>query len=539
MTSLADESNLLIRCPSCGQRFKVGENLRDRSVECGACEHRFRVDGDTIVRARKVYPGEHRDPSLMRFQRVPAAVNVAKTKTDSIKYAPAPPPCTYEPASPQRIIAGLAGGGVMVLAALGLMFASERGLLADVEPSRRLIIACFAAAVGLALLVYANPRARLKALFFGGLLAAGLIAVPLLLQNGVESTAPTGPIPDPVANVIVAPVDQRLVKLRAEIGVKPLEKENEQLAAKGATTRAVGLWIRGLREQNRNLVRDHVMRTTGMPLPPVMYPRGDGNFLVVINAPDVNLEKIVEIATSFGVVKATYPELSVVEVETRNDTFRDVPIEKLTDLSAPEFYLLNKNELSAADPDRVKRAVVRLAGVEPKLYRPDISRKLIELMGQQGIDFKPEIARALMLWAEKPGPAGAAALEEIRRLRTKNLIVSDDLVELVIKEKPAGGLEMLVELWKFKPSSWEGHLGRMGREAEEAVIAELQEMDGAARHSAVRVLGRIGSPKSAAALKRLAPGNDSELALEIEKSLELIGGKNADDVIAPDRTIAE
>ena len=66
-----DDDLLLIRCPSCGQRFKVEEDLRERTVECGGCEHRFRINDEVIVRGKRFYPGERKDPRLNRFHRVP------------------------------------------------------------------------------------------------------------------------------------------------------------------------------------------------------------------------------------------------------------------------------------------------------------------------------------------------------------------------------------------------------------------------------------------------------------------------------------
>ncbi|MGL4402039.1 MAG: MJ0042-type zinc finger domain-containing protein, partial [Luteolibacter sp.] len=69
----SEDSLLLIRCPSCGQRFKVGDDLRERTVECGGCEHRFRISDDTIVRGRKFYPSAGKKDEMSRFQRVPKA----------------------------------------------------------------------------------------------------------------------------------------------------------------------------------------------------------------------------------------------------------------------------------------------------------------------------------------------------------------------------------------------------------------------------------------------------------------------------------
>ncbi len=61
---------LQIRCPKCGQRFKVSDDLRGKLVECGSCEQRFRVNDDVILRSRKFYPGESKkDGHLDRFTR--------------------------------------------------------------------------------------------------------------------------------------------------------------------------------------------------------------------------------------------------------------------------------------------------------------------------------------------------------------------------------------------------------------------------------------------------------------------------------------
>ncbi len=53
--------------------------------------------------------------------------------------------------------------------------------------SNKLVIAGFVAILGVVLLVYANPRARLKAGFFGLLLAACVIGIPFLKK---EDTIP-------------------------------------------------------------------------------------------------------------------------------------------------------------------------------------------------------------------------------------------------------------------------------------------------------------------------------------------------------------
>jgi len=89
---IPDDDLLLIRCPSCGQRFKVGDDLRERTVECGGCEHRFRIIDEVIVRGKKFYPGERKDQRLNRFHRVPLAVgqNVGGRRRFTMRKRPIP-----------------------------------------------------------------------------------------------------------------------------------------------------------------------------------------------------------------------------------------------------------------------------------------------------------------------------------------------------------------------------------------------------------------------------------------------------------------
>lgn len=518
-----DDQLLLIRCPSCGQRFKVGEDLKGKTVECGACEHRFRIGDEVIMRGRKFYPGENKNPALNRFQRVPIAVE-SQSPGEAAYYSPPPPPTSYEPASPQRILAGIAGGAVMVITALFLMLGSGYGgALSGMDTFSRLTVAVFVAVVGLALLLYANPRSRMRTLLFGGLVAACLVCVPFVFKKGADvGTVPNGSAQTEQGNPTSRTAPDEAEKIREKVGWDPVNQENQRLEKEGKTWKVSSLWIRNLREQNKIQVRDYLTRAALMPVPPSLYPRGGGDFLAVLDKVEVPMEKLRAIAEPIGTIKMENAELQLVEVEVDNDTFADIPMEKLTDAASPAFYDLNKNELSNIDPDRIKRAVVRLAGVEPKLFRPDISRKLVELLRMPGIEFKPEIARALLVWAEAPGPAGEAALVEVQRLAAKNLTIPDDLAELVVKERPPGTNDTLIALWKNQPNRWEGYLGRLDASVETELLALLPETKGQSLKSLVRVLGRCGGKASADAIAAIDPGDDPELRVLIGKSREMI-----------------
>ena len=123
----AEAEKLAIRCPGCGQRFKVGVELRDRRVECGTCEHRFRVNEEVIVRSKKFYPGERRDRSLDRFSRVPKTIASAQTTFQTVQYSEEPPRAAIEPTSPLRVICGFIAISAAIIVALMLVFGGSAG----------------------------------------------------------------------------------------------------------------------------------------------------------------------------------------------------------------------------------------------------------------------------------------------------------------------------------------------------------------------------------------------------------------------------
>jgi hypothetical protein len=409
-SSNPDDMLLLIRCPSCGQRFKVGEDLRGRTVECGGCEHRFRINDEVIVRGKKFYPGERKDPRLNRFHRVPlSAASAMPAGVAAVEYAQPPSPANLEPTSPLRILAGIAGVAFMAFMALLLMFGASRGGALDGMPTvNRLMMAGFTGLIGVSLLVFANPRARAKALAFGLLMTAGLLSLPFFFT--------VGSVPLRSGERLVIEEPERMptaeedlnndeAELRELIGTEPLEEEIERLRAAGGTRQAIGLWIRNLREENRILVRDYILRTTGADLQSHYYPRGGGDFLMVVTGIDETLDEMVVIAAPLGKVTRVYPRLQVVEVRVNNEGFVSASLDKLTDQNHPAFYDLNKRALDSIDLEQVASAVRRLADAEPKIYRSDITRRLIALLGEDWVDFKADICNALAVWASRFAPS--------------------------------------------------------------------------------------------------------------------------------------
>jgi hypothetical protein len=525
-----DDLLLLIRCPSCSQRFKVGEDLREKTVECGACESRFRINDEVIVRGRKFYPGERKDPALNRFQRVPLGVGAAKPGQQGVRYGERPDPAVLEPASPLRVLAGLVGVAGMAFMALLLMFGASRGGMLDGMPfENRMVMAGFACVMGIGLLIYANPRARGKALIVSLLMSVGLLAIPFTFTAGSkplgENTASgaTAAVEPDVAEVLPATEDEVTVDLRNRIGTDPLEKEINRLAREGSTKQAVGLWLRGLSEMNRILIRDYIFRTTGAdPSSANYYPRGDGNFLMVITGAKQTLPELAEVVSLLGQIEKIHTDISVIEVRVKNENFTEGPIEKLTRKDDPAFYDLNKRELESIDLERVRRAVMRLSEAEPKVYRSDISRKLINLLGEEGIDFKGNISRALSTWSEQPGPASEAAVQAMKELMEKGSPVPQEMVALIVKEKNVAVIPLLDQLWFKDPTTWETLYGDLGPPIEDTVLRYFPTSEGSIRHSIVRLLGRVGGQPSLQVLRASDDVADPELKVLLENSRKAI-----------------
>lgn len=523
-----DELLLMIRCPSCSQRFKVGEDLRDRMAECGGCEHRFRINDAVIVRGRKFYPGEHKDPRLSRFARMPLAADAVTMNIPAVRYADPPDPITFEPVSPQRIIAGVIGVAIMILMALLLVFGAARGgMLEGVTTMNRLVMAGFAWFLGGALLLHANPNSRAKAALFSLLMGGGLASLPLFFTAGSTPLGDSVPRPREALQEPQEPDEEQneLDELRARIGTEPLEAERKKLGGDDSTRTALGIWLRDLREQNRFLIKDYILRATGAAPESHYYPRGNGDFLMVVTGISMTLDELAEVALALGQVAKIHPDLPVIEVRVNNQNFVEGPIDKLNDRSDPDFYDLNKRELECIDLERVAKAVKRLAAAEPKIYRDDITRKLIQWLKSPGVDFKGDVCSALMVWAEDPGPAAEVALGEVLAMHARNQKIPKTMISFVVSERKEAVLPLLDELWQAEPNEWEELYGEMGEAAEGHVLPHFAKSEGGHRRSLVRLLGRVGGEKSLGVMQGALSDADPELKVLLEKSIQAVSGR--------------
>lgn len=526
-----DEEKLLIRCPGCGQRFKVQQDFRNRIVECGVCEERFHIRDEVIVRLKKFYPGEKRRLGLSRFQRISHAQSATDPLTASAVYE-APTPVEYfTPVSPQRIIAGFVGVIVILLVALLLVFGSDPGgPLHGVAVDRLFIIAGFTAVMGFALILYANPNTRLAAGLFGGAMAAGLAALPFFVTDSPTSI-------DDIERITVSaeedeppeePLDPEeiiLNTMRDRMDLRPLEKEAERLAESETPLKAYGLFLVGLQESNRIAVRDYMFRVISADPSSHIYPRGEENYLFVLTGLEMNVERLAAIAAPLGRVRLIVPELNVVEILVDNSIFIESPSDTLINRDAPGFYELNLRELNSIDTQRIQRAVQRLAEAEPKMYRADITKRLRELLDESGITFHGPIARALSTWDEDKASAAEVATRTAIKLQQRGSVPPAELIGLAIENPSEDLIPVVISLWRGNTLMWESYCVRIGPPIEQAMLKEFDTLDGSRSQSAARILSQVGGEESGRKLHAALESANTELAVIINRALENIASR--------------
>lgn len=513
-----------IRCPSCGQKFSVGHELKGRVAECGSCEQQFRITDEVILKGHRFYPAKKSGAELHRFQRAELSRNLPMATVD---YGKKPDPAHFEPASPQRVLAGIFGVVFIIAVAALLMGGARYGGLLDGTPfAGRIGIALFAAIMGSTLLIYANPKARWRSAAVSALFSAGLMAIPFFFTQGSGASQGRDEIVNtaPVASD-VEEKDQSLTELKRAIGTVPLETEIARLKAANDERHAVGLWIKNLRESNRLIVRDFVIRTCDADPSSHLYPRDRGNYLMVVTSAK-DIQEMATVCSRLGRIDGIYPELQVIELSLDNDNFSEGPTAKLTAKEDPDFYVLNQRELESIDLTRVEKAVKRLADAEPRLLREDITRRLIALLGMRDVKFYDSVCRALVVWSTGDGRASEAAMPLLKELTASHREVPRDLIGLMVKEKHTEALPYLDELWFQDASRWESYYADMGPVAEETLLARFPETKGTIRHSAARILGKIGGAASVKTLEQARGDAEAELVILIDNALEAIKRRN-------------
>jgi hypothetical protein len=526
-----DENKLLIRCPGCGQRFKVQQDFRNRMVECGVCQHRFHIREDVIVRLKKFYPGEKRHHGLSRFQRIQYWQSIDEPLMASSLYEHFEPTGYFKPASPQQVIAGLLG--VLAMLAIGMLLLFGSGLggpLDGMEFSRKLVIAGFTAALGWFLLVYANPNTRRRAALIGGCLSAVLVSLPFFINGNPKAfgnleRTEVLPTAFDAAKQQTDTEDAALKAMNEKMDLRPLEREIQRFISEESTSTAYGLILIDLQESNRIAVRDYMFRVSSPEASSHIYPRSEGKYLFVLSGLEMKIERLASLASPLGKVRLISPEIHVVEIVVDNTVFIESPLEKLINREDPDFYEHNLRELKSIDLQRIQRAVTRLAEAEPRMFRADITSRFRELMFEPGINFHGTIARALSSWDIDPVGAAQIATQTAVRMRQRGATPPAELIALAIERPSEELIPVIISLWRENTLMWESYCIKIGPPIEQAMLKEFEAGEGSISQSAARILSRVGGEESGKRLYAALENADRELAVIIRQALEIIASR--------------
>ena len=238
-----------------------------------------------------------------------------------------------------------------------------------------------------------------------------------------------------------------------------------------------------------------------------------------------------EAIARFGHVKQVIDQLQVIEVLVDNDSFVEGPLDRLTNQGDPAFYALNKRELKSIILQRAWQAARRLADAEPKMYRDDISKELLNLMKQADVDMLGDVAHALEVWSAPGDQIGPVVLGAIRRVRSSHKSVPESMIRILVRHKEADVVPILDELWHTNPTEWESLYGETGVAGEKLLLTHVGDEKVVIRLSAIRLLGRVGvAERSLPVLEKLLPGADGELKITIDRAVAAIRSREVKPV---------
>ncbi len=513
---------LQIRCPSCNQRFRVGPELKGRKVECGSCQFRFLVDDKAELKNRKFYPGEKNDPTLSQYSRQPNSEFAVITPVEPVVYIDSPVMDRVEPTPISKIIFGIVGGGVMAFTLLILITgASSSGILNGVTTDRRLVIAGFAALVGTIMITYANPRARGKAMFFALLGSLALISTPIFLTEGSKALTS---VSQTVESIAPPPVSgdgrKKISDLKAAVGYAPMETAMLQAGQGG---QVMGIWLRGLRESNAEMVYTYLVRSSQSSQQSHLYPRMNQNALIVLINPKLTLEELALQSERIGAVSQIVPELHLIEVKVANERFSEQSPILLNDKENGAFYLLNLRELQGIDIRRINDALLRLALADPLQSRDDIIKRMIELLEISDREMLINICKAMLVWSDGKDGAPQAAMKAASILFISEKDLPIEVATFLAKWQQSDLYPILEQLWLNDPTSWEEVFMKSGEPAEARVIKHLTQGSNRLRMSAARIIGRVGGKSGEEALQfALEATTDLELQSSFSNALDAI-----------------
>ncbi|MDB4618261.1 hypothetical protein OAG53_01160 [Akkermansiaceae bacterium] len=531
-----------IQCPACRRKFQAHGDLTGKTVECGACDHRFSVSSTHIIENRKkFYPGEQTNAGLDRFGSSHVRENVPVT-FQTASYTEQVSADAVQSASPGQSFAVFTGLSLIIgFTILFPLISGEGQALTDVDLFRRLTLGGFITLIGSTLIIYGAKNWRGRGILLSVLLSLGLIGLILILP--VHLT-PTGARDELQANEkstsesttqISSDEQSEEAEYLSKIGhskvIEFIRRNTDEDQGLDGRQRVVAIYAHPVTDSSYFPIESYLKRRLSLDsdVPIYRYKRNDGkDSLIVIAGIRINFDLVAEAAEQLGAV-ATLPNRRLIDLSVNKSIFSAPSPEemrKLTENDHELFCISNLNEMDHPDLDRVTSAVQRLAkipdGVKMR-YKPKIASRLATLIAtEQDEKLIEEAGAALIKWG-KNDPAIVKNLTNsaITQLESGKS-VPRSLVNFLIENKSDQSLLIVDQMWAKNPNRWSEQYVKLGAAGEDRLLYHLQSSPAQLKNNAVVLLKRIGTEKSVPLLKKSLRGTNDGFDISVQRAIDSI-----------------
>lgn len=527
-----------IKCTSCGQKFAVSESYKNRMVECGACDHRFKVEGAALIRQKKkYYPGERASVNADSFAKVESdSIPSQSQQTNELGFQPAQyenhPTDFTPPLGTKRTFMVILGVALLILFLLIFFLGSRpNGILQNVDEQKRILLAGFITLLSAGLIIGADRR-KLRAILTVLILGGGLCAMPFLIP--VEQT----PIIVDGASIDSQPDDKPEEKMQEEytkkleaykdgIGYRKVVAERNKVKnpekVKAIVVRDIG--------SHTDTICNYFKYELGLDIAPTSYTSNrqldNRRVSLILLESDLSTDEIREMTKKFGIpaeMSKLHRELDVVEVLVNENLLKNANTKQITDQANPNFFAANYSELSNISRDKQLDAIRRLARVKGSLgLRADIATKLASMITLKDHDKSNEAINALKLWA-LPEYKLDDKVKSYAAILANRGNLEIPVMEYLIHKKVPGISDILAVQWLNSNGHivWDDLIKQAGSQGEEALIKALPKADSAHLKAACSALMRIGTKRSIPALTSALKGASKEDAKYLKTTIDEI-----------------
>ncbi len=536
--------NLQIQCPACERSFRSNDDLTGKTVECGACDHRFEVNIHTIVHEKeRFYPGEHQDALLDRLGHSPA-VDGAPVSFQRAQYSPQVSASDTMPSTPAQSFAVAAGVILISLFALIFFLGSSKGqVFQDVDMNKRLLLGGFVSLIGSGLIVAGAKTWRNRAILLSTVLFIGVIGMILLRpvhmtpksDGEFAASEKAAESIETEVNLLDTEQDRYLNRLGYGTVERAIQKETNVDAGIDGRQRVVAVYLHPVKASVVYDLEKFFERRLSIPKTNTVltYERENGNArLIVLSGIAESFDRVAEMSSELGRVK-TLPSKRVIDIKIDTSLFAEPggdSFQQLTDPLNERFSEANLNEMNHISIERIENAVKRLADMPPGStlrHKPDIVAKFLELLRQKesGKEIDSAIGRALSTWApqDKEVATEVAAIMGVRGDNDQEIPKS--IVEYLIASGSPSVIALIDRMWVKDPTSWSEQYQAMGAQAESRLAYHITSSPLSVKKAAAVLLRRIGTSQSVPALRAAKGSGDEELKILLNVAIEAAGSR--------------